>query len=737
MSTRTRRISAALVAALALPAVIAMAATVSTADRIEGARALPAAVVNLDEPVTTGQGKEKQTIAAGRLLAAGLTRPAKEVDPGMDWTLTDAETAADGLAAGTFHAVVTIGETFSADVAKISTDNPRQAGVDVRTDDATATVVGTITTDVTEIAADTLGRMVTTTYLSGLYAKTSELGGQIGDAADGAEQLNDGATQLGGGLAALGGGASELSDGARSAADGATQLRDGAKALDSGAATLARGSKTLASGNRQLDGGLESLTSGASSLAKGADGLSAGAAEVNTGAQQLATGLGTLRKNTTEIGPQSRALAEGAEQVSNGVQGWSTVLRGWGQACANPTLAAAAAELCAGTRLALGADNANVEALVSGAAALAEGAGTFADSAPALRAGIVKAADGSSELAAGTAQLDSGSTTLVKGASALSGGAAQAKGAASKLASGSSKLASGASDLSTGTGELRSGATQLADGTSRLSGGTDELKKGTSELAEGAGQLTEGSSALADGLRKGAEQVPTTDAEQQQANAEAVARPVVARSTDGAPSNVRSEATGNSAALALWLGAFATFLAIPALAQSRLAAAGTARGVVVGSLLPALAVGVGQVLLVLGGVWALGLEVHSPWLLGLLVLPVVALTALTTSQAVLAVCGERSGGVVLLALTAVQALALPGFLPLDAAPGWLQSANGLLPVPLAADLVQWAVTGSGSATAVVGLLVLASAGFLVSTWAASRRSHVPVSAVRRQAAGAA
>lgn len=737
-----RRLSAALVGALAVPTLVAAVAVVSTGDRIEGARSLPAAVVNLDEPVTVGEGKDASPIAAGRLLAAGLTRPEAATDastdagadPGMAWTLADADTASAGLADGTFHAVVTIPENFSATVAKISGDTPEQAGVSVRTDGADATVVGTITTDVAEVAADSLGRTITTTYLKGLYAKTSELGEQIGEAADGADQLTDGAGQLRDGLSALDGGAGELADGAGRAASGAETLAGGARTLDDGAGQLASGSSQLSTGTSKLKGGLGDLASGAKELSGGAAGVSAGAAKVDTGAQELAKGLGTLKSSTTDLSTQSTKLADGSEQVSEGVAGWAQVLRGWGQACENPLLAGAAAQLCAGTALALGDGGANADALVAGSAQVAEGNRTLAEASPQLRAGIVAAADGADQLAEGTAALNTGSSTLAGGAAKLSTGASSAKSAAKKLDRGTTRLAQGAGQLAEGTGSLSGGADQLAEGTSTLASGSTELRSGAGKLLDGADQLDEGSSTLAEGLRKGAEAVPSTTPKEQEANAAAVARPVVATTDDDSPTAARTGVLGSAAALALWLGAFATFLALPALSRARLAAAGTARSAVTASLLPALALAVGQVALVLGAVRLLDLDVTRPWMLALVALPATALAAVAVAQAVIALCGERLGPVLVLALTAVQALALPGFLPLDAAPGWVQDANGLLPVGLGADLLGWSATGTGGAGSLAGLLLWAVAGVLVSVWAASRRRRVTLAAVRRQVA---
>ena len=757
-ATRTRPAVATLVAALALPTVVAAAGVVSLGDRADAVRELPAAVVNLDEPVTTEQAG---TVAAGRLLAAGLTRPGEgDPDPGMDWVLADATSAREGLEDGSFHAVVTIPADFSATVAKISTDSPEQAGVTVRTNRADATVVGTITTDVAQVAADSLGRTITTSYLSGLLAGTGELGGKLHDAASGADELTDGAERLDEGLGKLGDGAGSLADGAgraadgagslargaRDAADGAQRLEKGAVDAADGAGSLADGTRELATGTDRLDAGLDDLADGAASLKGGSAELADGARDVDAGARTLAEGLGGLAAATRGLESQSSTMAEGAAQVATGVKGWAQVLRGWGGACADPRIVAAVPALCDATEEALGPDGARADALVSGAGDLSDGTQALAGSAPELRAGIVAADEGADDLAEGTAALSAGASRLASGAADLASGTSSAQEAAAKLAAGSSRVADGSASLAEGTAKLAEGSTSLADGTSKLAGGSATLADGTSELArgglalrdgaagarQGASRLADGSASLAEGLAAGAAQVPTTDPDSAAARAATVAQPVVAAAEDSSPTGGRASVAPTVLASALWLGAFGAFLAVPALRRRELSRAATARGTVTRALAPALLVGAVQVALTVGAVHLLDLDPARPWTLALVAAPATALAALTVTQAVVALCGQRLGALVVLALTCVQVLALPGFLPLDAAPGWLRGPVGSLPVPLAGDALGWAFSASGAGTAVAGLLLWSVAGLLVSTWAASRRGSVTLADLRRQ-----
>ncbi|MFC6152864.1 YhgE/Pip domain-containing protein [Nocardioides yefusunii] len=725
----------ALVAAVALPTLVTATAVVSLGDRADAARELRAAVVNLDEPVTS---KESGTVAAGRLLAAGLTRPAEgDPDPGMDWVLADPDSAADGLADGTFHAVVTVPADFSATIAKISTDAPQQAGVEVRTDGADATVVGTITTDVSQVAADSLGRTVTTSYLNQLFEGTNTLGGKLSDAADGAAELTDGAGKLSDGLGTLRTGSASLADGAKKLDSGAGTLSKGTRDAATGATRLDSGSTQLADGANQLSSGISDLSTGATRLRDGSSALADGARSVDDGATRLADGLGQLDAATVGLEKQSTALADGAAQVSDGVAGYAKVLQGWGQACANPLLSGSVPELCAATSAALGADGANATALVDGAAQLATGTRTLADSAPQIRSGITAAHDGADALAAGTGELSSGADDLASGAATLASGAKDADAAAAQLASGAGELSTGASSLAAGTSRLAAGSKELTSGTGDLVSGSTRLADGAKSADAGSTKLASGAGELATGLRDGADQVPVTDEVTIRTKAETVAQPVVARAVDDAPSGGRAQAAPSVVATALWLGALGIFLTVPAVQVRRLSRATTARRTVARALAPALALGVAQVALVLGAVHLLDLDLARPWLLALVAAPAAALAALTVTQAVVALCGERLGGVLVVALTVVQALTLPGFLPLDAAPGWLQSLNGLLPVPLATDAVAWTVTGAGSGASVAGLLLWSLAAVVVSVWATARRGTTTLATIRRQVAAPA
>ncbi|EGD45216.1 putative membrane associated protein, partial [Nocardioidaceae bacterium Broad-1] len=297
-------------AAILLPVVVTALALVALGDRAENLDKVPAAVVNLDKPVTTGSGKDKQTIYAGRALAADLVSSSGSGSSGptLGWELTDEEDARSGYADGKYAAVITIPEDLSKTLSGVQGSDPSAGRVTVEASDASSEVTAEIARQVARQSASTLGRTVTTTYLDGVRDETGKLKTSLTDAADGADQL---------------------ADGTAAADSGAGKVADGARALSSGASGAADGASQVAGGLDSLAGGTARLESGAGSLATGAGKASKGASSLSAGADELSSGLDRLERSTAELPSQTSALATGAAQVSEGVDGYTQLAKGW------------------------------------------------------------------------------------------------------------------------------------------------------------------------------------------------------------------------------------------------------------------------------------------------------------------------------------------------------------------------------------------------------------------------
>ena len=405
-----------LLVVLILPLLVVGLGMWALSGRVDRLDAVPAAVVNLDEgaEIEDADG-EVQDVPFGRMLAGALTQPGtvEEVDApdttGFDWQLTEQSDARDGLADGTYAAVVVIPEDFSADLSTIGTPEAAPAILEVTTNDAGGQINALVATAVAEASASTMGGQMAQQYLDGLYLGFNDMKSSFSEAADGAEELADGTEELDDGVQELDGGVQELDEGAQqsaegtrefsggvwSLADGAGQTADGTRQLADGLDELAVGTGGAASGSDDLATGLDELATGNEDLAEGVAALQTGMNGTETepglldGAQQLAAGVegdGTAENPGLEAGADQ--LATGLEQFAGGVDEAGTVVSGDGTA-ANPGLVPTAQEVADGTA-----------ELGEGAQQLADGV-SGSEQEPGLPEGAQDVADGAAELAAG------------------------------------------------------------------------------------------------------------------------------------------------------------------------------------------------------------------------------------------------------------------------------------------------------------------------------------------------
>ncbi|SKC76524.1 YhgE/Pip domain-containing protein [Krasilnikoviella flava] len=562
---------------------------------------VPAAIVNLDEPVEV-QG---QTVPLGRQLASGLVSGgetadgAKAAQPADDatnfaWTITDEDSAKAGLVDGTYAAVVTIPEGFSAAATSYGNDDPseaRQATIDVSTppggrvaDDALARVVAATATSV-------MSSTLTETYVDNVLVGFNDLSDGIGQAQDGAVQLADGAGQTEDG-------ADQLADGAGQVADGAGDLASGVGELGTGADQLASGAGDLAGGADQLAGGVSQSASGADGIASGVEDLASGTQGLAGGARDLADGLallydGTPKKPGVSAMPeQTQQLADYAALLSTGVGDLVASLSGAADTAGDaltdlsdrlgcdgsagellppeiaelltPEQRAELAQALSGQSKQACADIAKAQKDLDGqttqlgqldqlATGVAQGTGDLAAGTPALASGISDLADGADGLAGGMEETASGAGDLAVGARGLADGLGSLSTGASTLAGGAGELATGTQGLASGVGELGTGATQLATG-------TEGIASGAGDLAGGVGQLASGADDLASGLDDAKNQIPTYSDDERKTLASVVAEPVAAPSASG----ISTGASGPLfAVVALWLGALALLTVFP------------------------------------------------------------------------------------------------------------------------------------------------------------------------------
>ncbi|MBO3088066.1 YhgE/Pip family protein [Cellulomonas dongxiuzhuiae] len=682
----------AVVVALAAPlalVVILLAASWAPAD---GLAHVKAAVVNHDEPVTL----EGQYTPLGRQLAGALV-DGTEVDANYEWVVTDDADAAAGLDDGTYAAVVTIPENFSAAATSFASgDDVQQATIEITSPPGATAVDQAVAATVTTTATRVLGSQLTSTYVENVLVGFTTLGEQLGEAADGATQLAEGVGQL---------------------AQGTGQLATGADGLADGAGQLAGGTRELRSGSYDLATGTAQLAGGARTLADGAGALADGAGQSAAGARELADGLRRTADGSTGLG----TLATAAGGLAGGIEASLTELR-----ATLPLVEGGLAQADAAVQdLGCEADPTTegcVDALVQRAVLTSQRA-TLNEQIAGLseQLGYVQQIAGGLDLTVNGVPGDATQPGLVAGLQQLAGGAEQLAGGIEQLAGGTSDLATGASTLAGGASQLAGGSSQLAAGVAQLDGGAAQLADGSAQLADGVRQTSDGATQLADGtaelgtgLGQAVEQLPTTPEDQRADLAQVVTAPVAAPSaTVSAPLGLVSTLV----AVALWIGALVLFLVFRPLPVRVAGSTRSAFALVAGSLaLPAAVSAVAGA--AVGAVAGAITDQGAGRTLGLALVGAVAAVALAAFHQAVAAWFGTAGRVV--AVVAGFAYLVAGLAA--TVPAWVGGSVGWLPLRATSDALG-AVVGETPASllgAVVALALWAVAGLLATVGAAAR-----------------
>ncbi len=412
-----------------------------------------------------------------------------------------------------------------------------------------------------------------------------------------------------------------------------------------------------------------------SSVGKAAD----GAGKLDDGAQQLSDGLALLKQKTATFPGDAKKLDSGVAQLDDGVRQ--------------------------------------------------------------LDSGVAELKDGSAQLKSGSAQLASGMDQLVAKCPALilfqayCDGVAQARDGAKQLAGGTAELDGGIGTLKGGTSELADGTGQLHDGTRQLADQAPKLANAISQASVGASQLAGGSGKLADGLKAGADQVPSYSAGDRAQLSKVVATPVTAKAEKiNAVESATRARIPFVLAVALFLGALATFILLTPLAARALAAALPGWRATFAGYLPALLLAGGQVAALLG-VFALTdrLGVERPVQFTVVAF-VAAWTFTAVVQALVALFG-RGGIFAGAAWLFVQASMSDPSQPAGSLPSLLDALRTLSPLNPAIEGLRGAQTGGAGITApIITLMVWLVLGLIATSIAAYRERTVTVTQVQLSAA---
>lgn len=693
--------------------------------------AVPAAVVNLDEPAES-QG---EAIHLGEDLTEELVHPDEDTD-NLDWRpMEDAEAQA-ALENGDVLAVLTVPEQFSAHAAGLSTgeaEDAERSTLRMQTNDGANIIMGTIAKTIGETASSTVAEGIGEEYVENVLLGFTEVhegmqeatdgAGEVADGADsastGAQDLVVGIDQLSSGSVTLNTGARQLAGGAEAASAGSQELASGASSVDSGAQelssglaqmqsqteslpsqtqTLADGAGKVAAGVGQLDDGVTALEDTAGTLAGGTEQFATGVDEAVAGAQQLRESAGTAASGVQQVQGDASTLQERIATLQSAYDSMTDEQR-----------QAALAELAAGA----GQVSAGAEEAAAGASTVQEGLGGIIGdssagtgltglqervdelgSAASTAAGKVsEVADNIHALSDGADQVAAGAQTLADSSGTLTDGISTAATGAQTLAGGTSQLSDGAGQLASQMPDLASGAQELAAGSSELSSGLASADDGSRDLASGLGELSSGSGQLFSSLRDGTADVPSYTDEDASSIGSVAALPVSAdmQRTHEVPSYGYGLAP-YFMALALWVGALGYFLMRPAIREQMITEGRPLWRVMLRSAALPMLMGVVQSLMMVSViVFGLGMSPANAWgLAGFAVL--TSVTFMAINQALIALLGPP-GRFFALMLIVLQLSAAGGTYPVQTAPALFQALHPWLPMTYAVESFRSLIAG--------------------------------------------
>lgn len=658
--TAGRLARAALVAMITIPMIYAGLYLYANKDPYGSLPNVPAAVVIEDSGTTLANGER---MAVGAHVAHDLV-----TSRSFAWQQVSRSQAEAGVDSGAYDFAIVVPPTFSADLASSAQFTPRQARLELVTNDANNYLARTIANQlVAQVTKSVAGQVSSTT----------------------AQQLLLGFTTVHSSVA--------------KAVDGATQLQGGI-------ASARTGSDQLASGASSLTTGQQKLVDGSAALASGAGTASGGATRLASGASTLATGLGTLDAGTGSLSSQTATLAAGAQQVADGdakIAGVATQV-----AVASQQLVAG----LSGSRTDL--DAALVTAGLTPTQMTAVHTQLDRLTTPLTEANtqVQQTSSQLAQLSAGAAQVATGAQTLAASAGPLHDGIHQAATGAGTLRDGATTLASGAAGLQTG-------AQQLQEGERTALSGSEQLAAGATRLQTGLGTLGTGAASLHDGLASGLKQIPNPSEASRTAVAQTIGDPLTVE--NAALSSAGSYGAGLAPfflSLALWIGAYTLFLIVKPLSTRAIAARQPALRVALGGWLAPAVAGTIQALIAYAVVaWGLRIDVAHPLgTIGLMVLTSVTFVAILQALAArLGAVGKFLG----LVLMVVQLVSVGGTFPWQTLPGPLQAVHHVVPMSYAIDGVRRLMYGAdlGPLGTDVAVLTAYLAGALVlATWAARK-----------------
>ncbi len=313
---------AAVVAIVLLPLLYGTVYLAAFWNPYENLSTLPVALVNQDQPAQAN-GK---TIDAGAQLQQTLTS-----GKDFDWNVASESAAKEGLSDGTYYFELVIPPNFSQTIASLGTTDPRQAQLQLITNDANNYITSLIAKQAaTQIQAG-VSQNVINQFVSTSLNDIQTIRRGMAKAAAGADELAGGTGELRSKTQPLPSGTARIAAGNAELAKFADIARGYAKDAERTAAQVVRQARDFAKKNpdspiaqdllkaalfaqEQVDSTATTVIGATDQI----DELAAGSAELARAAKQLVAGIAKLDRGAETL---SAGLSNGVKQIPNWTNG--------------------------------------------------------------------------------------------------------------------------------------------------------------------------------------------------------------------------------------------------------------------------------------------------------------------------------------------------------------------------------------------------------------------------------
>lgn len=595
---------------------------------------MPVAFVNDDK----GAVLQGQSINVGNTVAKTL-----KDNHDLRWEFVDDAVAQQGVKDGHYYAVVRIPNTFSSNVASMTSASPQKAVIDYTITPAKNYIGSLISTQAANKIKTEVSEQIIQAYAKGIFDNLGLLGAGLNQAAEGATQLSTGSSTLATGIKQYTGGVQQLATNQQSLSNGLMQLETGSRQLRAGLQQTGSALPTDAQ-IAQLTNGVDTLQSGIGALYNSVSNpspeMTTAQKAVAQDAENLKVALGTLASDSTAM---QTILTNASTQVAQG---------------GSATLSAADVQMIA--------------RFATHSQAVAQQSITLLTNLQTMTTLLQKQ---QSQLASGVGQLQTGVTALAPATNQALRGYTTLRNANNQLVAGSNQLASGLEGALSGSQQLASGAS-LLDSKSQ-------------QLTQGATQLTSGTTTLANALLDASKQVqiqPTGEKTQAQ-----LAAPVTAHEqTNGDVPNYGYALAPYVLSLGLFVGALVVNVIYPVrkiFSRHRHALSWWAAKL---SVVGAAAIVQATILMIIM-VWFLGLHPMHPVQFTV----AIYLTSLANMMIVtfLVIMLDNPGRFLAMLLLVLQLGASEGTFPLQTSPKFFQLINPFLPMTYSIRALREAISG--------------------------------------------